>query len=90
LRRWEQIFSAAGLSLKSRRAGCCGMAGLFGHEAEHREMSREIFGLSWAERVAEGQGALLATGFSCRSQAKRFAHVALQHPVQALDRALDA
>lgn len=90
LGRWEDIFSAAGLSLKTRRAGCCGMAGLFGHEAEHREMSREIFGLSWAERVAEGQGALLATGFSCRSQAKRFAHVALQHPVQALDRALDA
>ena len=53
-------------------------------------MSREIFGVSWAERVAEGQWALLATGFSCRSQAKRFAHVALQHPVQALDRALDA
>ncbi len=66
------------------------MAGLFGHEAEHREMSRDIFRLSWAKRIAEGKGALLATGFSCRSQAKRFAHIALQHPVQALDRALDA
>ncbi|WP_417273482.1 FAD-binding and (Fe-S)-binding domain-containing protein [Celeribacter halophilus] len=88
LNRWEIIFAAAGLSLETRRAGCCGMAGLFGHEAEHREMSREIFNLSWAERVAEGQEKLLATGFSCRSQAKRFAGVALQHPVQALDEAL--
>jgi Fe-S oxidoreductase len=87
LNRWKMIFAAAGLSLKSKRAGCCGMAGLFGHEAEHRDTSREIFDLSWAERVTQGQGKLLATGFSCRSQAKRFASVTLQHPIQALEEA---
>ena len=90
LRRWEEIFSAAGLSLKSRRAGCCGMAGLFGHEAGNRELSRDIFRLNWAESIAESQEALLATGFSCRSQAMRFAGVALEHPVQALDKAISA
>ena len=27
---------------------------------------------------------LLATGYSCRSQVKRYEHVVLKHPVQAL------
>ncbi|WP_177209477.1 FAD-binding and (Fe-S)-binding domain-containing protein [Sulfitobacter brevis] len=85
LTRWQAIFTAAGLILQTERAGCCGMAGLFGHEVEHREMSRDIFQLNWADRVAEGRGRLLATGFSCRSQAKRFANAELRHPIQALE-----
>ncbi|WP_204114997.1 FAD-binding and (Fe-S)-binding domain-containing protein [Shimia biformata] len=89
LKRWEMIFSAAGLTLNTRRAGCCGMAGLFGHEAEHREMSQEIYALNWAEQVAESKGALLATGFSCRSQVKRFAGVRTRHPIEALATVFD-
>ena len=84
LARWKQIFGAVGLNLDPVRAGCCGMAGLFGHEAEHRDLSRQIFELNWAERLYE-EGTVLATGFSCRSQAKRFSAMDLRHPVQALD-----
>ena len=67
-------------------SGCCGMAGTYGHEAEHRAMSEQIYGLSWARHVAErpDSGALLADGYSCRSQAKLIDGVRLPHPVQAL------
>ena len=69
---------------------CCGMAGTYGHEAEHRDTSERIYELSWRRHVAaEVQaGRLLATGYSCRSQSKRFDGVALPHPAQALLRAL--
>ncbi|WP_163851254.1 FAD-binding and (Fe-S)-binding domain-containing protein [Pseudooceanicola aestuarii] len=89
LTRWAAIFDAAGLRLTAHRAGCCGMAGLFGHETEHREMSRRIFALNWHEKVTQDSAPpLLATGFSCRSQARRFADTPLPHPVQALEQAL--
>ncbi|MHC9234608.1 FAD-binding and (Fe-S)-binding domain-containing protein [Pseudooceanicola sp. 502str34] len=90
LTRWKTVFEGAGMALQTERAGCCGMAGMFGHEAEHRALSKQIFELSWASKVAEGQGRLLATGFSCRSQAERFASVELRHPVQALEEAFAA
>ena len=65
------------------------MAGTYGHEAEHRDTSERIYALSWRRHVAEEQaGRLLATGYSCRSQAKRLDGVALPHPAQALLRAL--
>jgi len=67
-------------------SGCCGMAGTYGHEARHRATSERIYALSWQEKVtAYGkQGRLLATGYSCRSQAKLIDGVRLQHPAQAL------
>lgn len=66
------------------------MAGTYGHEAKHRDSSARIYELSWRHHVAAEPpaGRLLATGYSCRSQAKRFDGVALPHPAQALLRAL--
>lgn len=82
--RWKRVFEAAGLHLDTLRAGCCGMAGLFGHQAESRDLSRQIFDLNWADKLG-AESNVLATGFSCRSQAKRFANMKLLHPLQALD-----
>src|SRR3954449_12243889 len=67
-------------------SGCCGMAGTWGHEAEHRATSEHIYSLSWAAHVAAARtsGTLLADGYSCRSQAKLIDNVELSHPVQAL------
>ena len=83
---WSTVFEAFGLRLSTLPSGCCGMAGTYGHEAEHRAMSERIYGLSWAAIVAEkgGSGRLLADGYSCRSQAKLIDGVRLSHPVQAL------
>lgn len=85
LSRWRSIFATADLSLTPERAGCCGMAGQFGHERENRELSRQIFGLAWEGKLKQGVEKVLATGFSCRCQAQRFAGISVRHPVQVLD-----
>jgi FAD/FMN-containing dehydrogenase/Fe-S oxidoreductase len=86
LRDWPSVFSACGLRLTIVPSGCCGMAGTWGHEAEHRATSEHIYSLSWAAHVAAAgtSGTLLADGYSCRSQAKLIDNVKLPHPVQAL------
>lgn len=86
VRDWASVFAAFGLQLTILPSGCCGMAGTWGHEAEHRQMSEHIYGLSWARHVAAAASAerLLADGYSCRSQVKLIDGVTLPHPLQAL------
>ena len=87
---WQRVFRRFGLELTVVASGCCGMAGTYGHEARHRATSERIYALSWQEKVAaHGRGGrLLATGYSCRSQAKLVDGIALPHPAQALKRAI--
>jgi (R)-2-hydroxyglutarate dehydrogenase len=86
LRDWQTVFASCGMALKILPSGCCGMAGTWGHEAEHRSTSEHIYALSWGRHVANTQqtGRLLADGYSCRSQARLIDGVRLNHPVQAL------
>ena len=86
LRDWQAVFAAAGASLSVLPSGCCGMAGTYGHEAEHRDTSETIYAMSWGPQVAKwaGSGRLLATGYSCRSQVKIVDGQMLPHPAQAL------
>jgi Fe-S oxidoreductase len=62
------------------------MAGTYGHEAEHRTTSEQIYAMSWKSHVAQmaSSGRLLATGYSCRSQVKIVDGQLLSHPAQAL------
>ncbi|WFM72391.1 FAD-binding and (Fe-S)-binding domain-containing protein [Halomonas sp. CKK8] len=89
-RAWQQVFAAFGLELELVSTGCCGMSGTYGHEARNRETSRTIYAQSWQPVVEDeaSAGRLLATGYSCRSQVKRFSDQALPHPLQALLAAL--
>jgi len=86
LRDWQAAFAAAGASLRVLPSGCCGMAGTYGHEAEHRDTSEKIYAMSWGPLVAKcaGDGRLLATGYSCRSQVKLIDGKMLPHPAHAL------
>jgi Fe-S oxidoreductase len=86
VRDWQSVFSAFGFTLKVLPLGCRGMAGTWGHEAEHRALSERIYALSWARHVADagGGGWLVADGYSCRSQVKIIDGIRLAHPVQAL------
>ncbi|QFU02451.1 putative FAD-linked oxidoreductase [Halomonas sp. THAF5a] len=85
-RAWQQLFAAFGLELELLATGCCGMSGTYGHEARNLETSRAIYAQSWQPRVEDeaNAGRLLATGYSCRSQVRRFSDQALPHPLQAL------
>ena len=75
-----------GLSAKEIDSGCCGMAGSFGYEVEHYEMSIEIGEqrLFPAIRAREDGAAVVACGFSCRHQIQDGTGVRPVHWVQAI------
>jgi Fe-S oxidoreductase len=79
---WADIFGRFGISVRAQETGCCGMAGAYGHEAEHLDLSKGLYGLSWAGKMGEGA---LATGYSCRCQTARMESYTPQHPVALLN-----
>lgn len=86
IKQWQTVFQTLGQTLNVIDTGCCGMAGTYGHEASNVDTSKTIYGLSWAEVVANPahEGKLTATGYSCRSQVKRIDDVTIPHPLQVL------
>lgn len=82
--QWQQVFNAFGVKLNLLAAGCCGMAGTYGHEAEHQKNSQKLYHASWQPHFDNNQKIILATGYSCRSQVKRFSNLTIQHPLAAL------
>src|SRR6185436_1468304 len=68
------ILKSAGCSASESGAGCCGMAGSFGYEAEHYDVSKKI----GEERLFPAVNALNSSttvavaGVSCRQQIDHF------------------
>ena len=79
-----------GLEVQELDSGCCGMAGSFGYELGHYDLSRSL-----AERVllpaarAEPKAQLVAPGFSCRSQVHGLAGIDAIHPIEVIARQLE-
>ncbi|APG61360.1 FAD-binding and (Fe-S)-binding domain-containing protein [Christiangramia salexigens] len=71
-------------------SGCCGMAGSFGYEKEHYEISMRIGenSLFPAIRKADKSVIISANGTSCRHQIKDGTGRLAQHPVSILREAL--
>ncbi|OAP36636.1 hypothetical protein AU381_19300 [Sinorhizobium glycinis] len=88
---WRAVFDAAGTDLEIAETGCCGMAGTFGHEVRNRDMSERLYAMSWKRHVDRtgGDQVVMATGYSCRSQAKEIDGKALVHPISVLESILD-
>jgi FAD/FMN-containing dehydrogenase/Fe-S oxidoreductase len=65
-----ELLKACGVEVDVLDSGCCGLAGNFGFEAGHYEVSVACaeHGLWPAVRDAGPQTAVLADGFSCRTQ----------------------
>ncbi|GGH08005.1 oxidoreductase [Sphingobacterium alkalisoli] len=78
-------------SVKSIASGCCGMAGSFGYEKEHFEISMQIGGLVLFPTVSnkEQNDVLVASGTSCRHQIKDGTSERAYHPVEILYDALN-
>lgn len=86
-KQWQDIFACAGLTFHPLAAGCCGMAGSYGHESEHLTNSKDLFAMDWERYLRDNPNAetsILATGYSCRSQVKRLKGVRLQHPIEVM------
>src|SRR5262249_8995752 len=64
---------------------CCGMAGSFGHEVGHYEVSMKMGELSLLPAVRAAPGAdIVAAGTSCRSQIAHGAKRVARHPIAVL------
>ena len=72
-------------------AGCCGMAGSFGYETEHYEVSRLVGEqrLLPSVRRAGPDEVIVAPGFSCRLQVRHFTGREAVHPAVLLRSCLD-
>lgn len=71
-------------------SGCCGMAGSFGYEKEHVEVSKKVGELVLFPSIRKTPDDVLisATGTSCRHQIKDGTGRVAQHPVEILFEAL--
>ncbi|MBW8012706.1 MAG: FAD-binding protein [Chloroflexi bacterium] len=81
-----EMLEALGYQPSLIEAGCCGMAGSFGYEADHYDLSMQIgeMKLFPAVREIKPDIQILATGFSCRAQIEDGTGRKPIHPIQLL------
>ena len=70
----ENVTRGRGVPPERLETGCCGLAGNFGFEAGHGEISRAIAEQALLPRLrdAPADAVVLADGFSCRTQIAEF------------------
>ena len=73
-------------------SGCCGMAGSFGYENEHYELSQQIGEdrLYPVLRTIDTPAIVSASGTSCRHQIKDGVQKTALHPIEVLYNALNS
>ncbi|WP_267639976.1 FAD-binding and (Fe-S)-binding domain-containing protein [Haloarchaeobius amylolyticus] len=82
------VLRRAGYRVDPLDSGCCGMAGSFGYETEHYDLSQAI-GRILFEQVDDADGTPVAPGASCRTQlGDRPGAERPPHPVEKLAEAL--
>jgi len=81
-----------GLKTRVVESSCCGMAGAFGYEAKHFDVSMKMAELSLlpAVRAAAPETLIVADGFSCRHQIADGTGRDALHVARVLDLALDS
>jgi FAD/FMN-containing dehydrogenase/Fe-S oxidoreductase len=82
------VLRRAGATVEPINAGCCGMAGPFGFEAEKFEISKTIAQdeLLPAIQSATQETIIVSDGFSCREQISQLGHKQAMHFAEALAR----
>ncbi len=80
------ILKSAGCVATESGAGCCGMAGSFGYEAEHYDVSQKIGEERLFPMVAEqsDETTIAIAGVSCRQQIEHFTERKAIHIVEVL------
>ena len=87
----EQVLRLVpGLNVRVIESSCCGLAGSFGYEAEHYEVSMKMGEASLLPMVREAkpEALIVADGTSCRHQIEHGARREALHVARVLDRAL--
>lgn len=91
LRPVEQVLRLIpGLTVETIESSCCGMAGAFGYEAAHYDISMQMGNLSLLPKVkaAPADTLIIADGTSCRHQIADGANRQAEHVACVLARAL--
>ena len=85
------VLKATGLDLTVLDAGCCGMAGAFGFERDHYEVSRAVGErvLLPAVRDAPPESYIVTNGFSCREQITQLTGRRVWHVAELLARGIE-
>jgi Fe-S oxidoreductase len=80
------MLKAAGYEVSEVDSGCCGMAGSFGFEKEHYDLSTKIGNrrLAPAVKAAAEDVEIVAPGISCRQQIDHLAGRKAKHPAELL------
>jgi FAD/FMN-containing dehydrogenase/Fe-S oxidoreductase len=80
----------AGFDVQEVDSGCCGMAGSFGFEREHYDISVSLGNrrLAPAVKAAPAETEIVAPGISCRQQIQHLAGRRAKHPAEVLREAL--
>ena len=85
----ELLRSMPGAEVAAIESSCCGMAGAFGHEKEHYDVSMAMAELSLLPAVRAAPGATIAAaGTSCRQQIADGSGREARHPIRILADAL--
>jgi FAD/FMN-containing dehydrogenase/Fe-S oxidoreductase len=76
----------AGYEVTEVDSGCCGMAGSFGFEKEHYELSLAVANrrLIPAVKAAGAEVEIVASGISCRQQIEHLTGRRAKHPIELL------
>ena len=84
------VLGWAGYTVGEVDSGCCGMAGAFGFETEHYDLSVSLGNrrLAPAVRAADPETVVVAPGISCRQQIAHLTDRRALHPAEVLRDAL--
>ena len=80
------VLKWAGFEVSEVDSGCCGMAGSFGFEKEHYDISVSLGNrrLAPAVKAAPADTVVVAPGISCRQQIEHLAGRRAKHPAEVL------
>jgi Fe-S oxidoreductase len=81
-----ELLRSCGYEVELMDTGCCGMAGTFGYEAEHYELSMKVGELKVFPQIREmgireKELKLVSSGAACRMQIRQGTGVEAMHPI---------
>jgi Fe-S oxidoreductase len=87
----QSLYARMGLDAQLLDSGCCGLAGSFGFEAGHHEISHRIgeHKLMPMVRDAPEDTIVIADGFSCVTQVEQMTDRSPLHTAQVIKMALE-
>lgn len=88
-----ELLRSCGFEVEVLDTGCCGMAGTFGYEAEHYDLSMQVgelklFPALRQSKTGNRKSRVVATGAACRMQIGQGAGIEAAHPIILVRNAL--